>query len=267
MRQNLLLIDGHNFLFKAFGVPFKYSSPKGTPLHVTTAFLSLVRRSVAALAPFGGCHFVTIVFDAQGPTANHALSADYKANRTYEYEDDSPFDHLPTINRALEYLRLPVIERPGTEADDIVATLATKFTAQGTRHHAFIASHDSDFYQLISPRIRQINLLPHGEHLVLNTKSVKTKTGVHPHQYVLYKSLMGDSCDNICGIAGVGPIRAARIVNKKMRIDLTPHQEMLELNQKLITLNRAVKLRPKWIRLNEKHLATRSSEVFRALGL
>ena len=80
-RQNLPVADGHNFLFKAYGVPFKFVSSKGTPLHVATAFLSLLRRSAGAVKSYGGCQQLVVVFDAQEKTSNHDLSFDHKANR------------------------------------------------------------------------------------------------------------------------------------------------------------------------------------------
>lgn len=229
--MSLLLVDGHNFLFRAYSVPFSFSSASGTPLHVTTTFLSQMRRAASAVS----AQEIIVVFDAPGATSNHQLSEDYKANREYDYaEDDSPFLHLPIIKNCLDLLEISWHEQPGTEADDIIASLATQHNSR-----AFIASTDTDFLQLISEQIQIIKLLSGQSHVILDEAHVLDKYGLPPQQFVELKSWVGDTADNIKGIAGIGWKRGLKILKGELHRELTQEeQQVLELNRSLITLNR-----------------------------
>jgi len=222
----------------ANGVPYSFSSTTGTPLHVVTAFLSLVRRSQNFFqANETVC--VVIVFDSPMPTSNHELSPEYKANRIQDFSQEArnPFIHLPLIKKALTALQLSYIEIPGVEADDIIATLATRFTQSDSDNRAYIVSSDTDFYQLVEERIGIVKHSNKGIIEILDTKSIQEKVGVNPSHYVYFKSLTGDRADNIPGIPSIGPIRAKRIISGKLAIDLSPYQALLSRNMQLIQMN------------------------------
>ena len=246
--RNLLIIDGHNFLWKAYGVPFKFFSKKGTPLHVTTVFLSLLRLGISAIDVLGGCTDLAIVFDSQEQTSNHLLSKEYKSNRKMDYSQDadSPFRHLSQIVRALKYFHIKTFERSGIEADDLIASLEAQYTKKYRKGNVFIASSDSDFYQLMSKNIRQIIFGRKGVNILLGSKEIKAKLGINPKQYVYFKSLMGDKADNIVGIPHIGPIQAAMIVNKKFSFKRQEHAALLSLNRKLIELDQKIIVCKNW---------------------
>jgi DNA polymerase I len=270
MKRNLLLIDGHNFLFKAYGVPFKFHSSTGTPLQVNTTFLSMVRRTVRALDEHGSCTSLAIVFDSELPSSNHLLSATYKATRKIDYsqDEDSPFHHFPNIRKALKYLKIKTYETKGIEADDIIASLSAQFLKDHRNGHVYIASNDSDFYQLISPKVTQLVLGKKGTHTFLLPRDIKIKLGVTPKQYVYFKSLVGDKADNIAGIPNVGPVRALKIISKEIKMDLTSHRTLLEMNKKLITLNCDMTICKNWEPLTKfsKLLQLKNQEIFLKLG-
>ncbi len=268
MARNLLILDGHNLLWKAYGVPFKFHSEKGMPLHVATAFLSLVRRAVKVV---GKCTEIAIVFDSDQKNSNHALSVDYKANRKTDYsqDEDSPFHHMPQVLRALTHLKIKIYMRSGVEADDIVASLTAQYLKQYKNSRVFIASTDSDFYQLLSPRVNIITYGKKGADTLFTAKSMKEKLGVAPRQYVYFKSLTGDKADNIGGIPGVGKVRAEKIVNRSLKFDAKPYAELMHRNQKLITLNQNLNICKNWklLALRPTVLALKSQEVFDRAGL
>lgn len=240
--KTLLLVDGHNFLFRSFAVPFKFYSQKGTPLHVLTTFLKLIRRSIDIIDKEDDL-YLAVVFDTQTVTTNHELSKEYKANRTKDFSQmaDNPFIHLPVIQEVLKSINIPIFEISGIEADDVIATLNNKFKNDND-DRVYIASHDSDFYQLLDRRTKIIKHLQKGQSIIIDEDYVFNKVGVKVSDYVYFKSLMGDKADNISGIPNIGSIRAKKIVNKEMSFDLSTYKEILKRNISLITLNENINL-------------------------
>lgn len=231
-----LFIDGHNFLFKSYAVPFQFKSKKGTQLQVVSTFLSLLRRAAKTV----NADQVSIVFDSEAKTDNHELFEDYKANRNYDYSDVemSPFDHLPLIQAALNVSGISWFEQPGVEADDAVATTAKMVLAESPANICYIASTDTDFLQLIDERCKILRLLPQGKYEIVDADSVYKKFFVYPQQYTQLKAWVGDKADNINGIDGIGWKRGAEIVNGTRTRDLSEEeQKLFERNIKLITLN------------------------------
>jgi DNA polymerase-1 len=233
--STLVIVDGHNFLFKAFSVPFKFYSPHGTALHVATTFLSLLRRSLKVSTDSEPS--LMVIFDAQGATTNSVLSEDYKANRKdYSQEEDSPFVHLPIIKAVLDHLEITWLEQPGTEADDLVASIATRHIADSA-NKVLIASNDSDFFQLICDQINIVRLKNKMDYDIVNAAWLVEQFGVSPQDYVELKSWVGDKADNIEGIAGVGWKRGLEILSGTRKRELSPEEEeKLALNRKLIKL-------------------------------
>lgn len=236
--NKLILLDGHNLLFKSYAVPFKYYSKKGTPLHVVTTFLGLIRR-VFKILEVDGSDYCAIVFDSQSINTNRELSPKYKANRKYDYsnDEDSPFHHLPLIQKALNHLGLFYVESIGYEADDVIATMANKFIYNKNDGHVYIVSTDSDFYQLLSKNISVLRLKRKGAYNIFTHQMFMFEYEINVSDYVLYKSLIGDKTDNIEGLRGIGPVTAKKIIQKKVPFDANQYKEILELNRKLITLD------------------------------
>ncbi|WKZ30166.1 MAG: 5'-3' exonuclease H3TH domain-containing protein [Candidatus Dojkabacteria bacterium] len=237
MRNSLLLIDGHNLLFRSYAVPFKFYSANGNPLHVVTTFLSQLRKSVDLTQP----SHIAVVWDSQSPTIRNTQSAEYKANRKEDYsqEADSPFHHLGIITQVLDFLNIKHFEFSGTEADDAIATFTELFLAKNKqgRNKVTIFSLDSDFYQLLCPQV-QILKIKKGEVIIYTEKQLKEDFLITPGQYILYKSLVGDASDNIKGVKRIGHKTAAKIINQEISVDLSMYEEVLAMNKKLITLNR-----------------------------
>ncbi len=132
----------------------------------------------------------------------------------------------------------------------------------------FIASSDSDFYQLLSRNISQIILGGKGTYELLTPQGLVSRLGIPPHRYVYFKSLTGDSADNIKGVPNVGPLRARRIINKELKINLRPHAELLALNKKLIELNCSLNIRRNIDVLapQPKIMALKNQEIFQGIG-
>ncbi|MFH1189012.1 MAG: 5'-3' exonuclease H3TH domain-containing protein [bacterium] len=236
--KRLIVIDGHNFLWRAYSVPFKFYSQRKTPLHVVSTYLSLVRRALTSLESSTQTDSVVIVFDTNTSNSNKELSEDYKANRKRFAEDeDSPYAHLSYVRTVLEDLSIGFLEIPNIEADDIIASVSKGFCKRDSTNKAFIVSTDSDFYQLLDGQIFIVKLKACQDHEIVDHHYVKNKLGVSPDQYVEFKSLVGDTADNIKGVAGVGPVTARKIIHNTIEFDMKPHTETMTLNRKLITLD------------------------------
>lgn len=140
--SKIIIIDGHYFLWRSFSVPFKFYSEKGTPLHATTMYLKLIRRSIESIRGFAqDKDSLVIVFDTDTSNDNFELSSDYKANRKrFESGEESPYMHIPFVQKALDLLKIKYLEIPNVEADDTVASIATTFCGSLTRNRAFIVS-------------------------------------------------------------------------------------------------------------------------------
>ncbi len=231
--NKLIIVDGHNFLWRAYSIPFKFYSKKKTPLHVVSTYLKLLRRTVTSIQGDS----LVVVFDSDTTNNNFKLSKDYKANRkVFKKGEDSPYSHLPYIQKVLDFLRIHYLETPNIEADDIIASIANSFCKRNPNNKTYIFSSDTDFYQLLDMQTVIVKLkngfMADNEHEIINARYVKNKLGIRPNQYVQFKSLTGDSADNIKGIFGVGPITA-----KDIDFDFKGYEQIFNLNKKLITLN------------------------------
>jgi len=237
--KKLLIVDGHNILFKSFAVSFKFYSTKGIALHVLTAFLSQIRKVITEIKP----QYLIIIWDTQEQTQKHKDHDFYKANRIKNYSnfEDSPFHHLENIKKLLQILHITNIEIKGFEADEIIATAAHKFNSKSNKNQTYIFSNDLDFYQLLSNNVSLVNI-KRKEINVVTPKWLMENLGIRSDKYVLFKSLTGDRADNIRGIPNIGAKRAAKIINKDIKFDFEKFYKILEINKKLITLNTNLKI-------------------------
>ncbi|MDO5531653.1 5'-3' exonuclease H3TH domain-containing protein, partial [Sutterella sp.] len=206
--SKLLLIDGSNYLFRAFHALPPLTTSKGEPTGALKGFLGMLSR-VAGLAK---ADRAAVVFDAPGKTFRHERFPQYKANRPPMPEElRVQIEPLQEIIRALGW---PLLIVPGIEADDVIGTLATMARREGME--AVIATGDKDLSQLVGEGVTLLN--------TMNTKfydrdGVIEKYGVPPERIIDYLALMGDKVDNVPGIKGCGPKTAAKWVNEIGGID------------------------------------------------
>ena len=248
MHQSILIVDGSYFLFRAYAVPFRFfSKTQHIPLHVLTAYLKFLRLAIQTAASAGGPAKLVVIFDSQRANRRQSIDSRYKSNRRRDYSlaVDSPFHHYPLIRRLLDYLDIANYEARTGEADDLIASLSEKYKG---RFKVYIASNDSDFYQLLAKSVKIIRLQAGSNPQVVSAESVGDELGITPEQYVWWKSLVGDRADNIAGIRGIGPKKATAWLQGSLHLDLAEHQARLRLNHQLITLERNLPL--DWIKHN-----------------
>ncbi|QXL84481.1 DNA polymerase I [Comamonas sp. NLF-1-9] len=199
----LLLVDGSSYLYRAYhAMPDLRAVPGDPKSHPTGA----IRGMVNMLRALGHEHapaYAACVFDAPGPTFRDDIFPEYKANRS-PMPDDLRAQIAP-IHEVVRLLGWPVLCVPGVEADDVIATLATRAAAQGLR--VLISSGDKDLSQLVNERITIMDTM-NGKRR--DVAGVTAEFGVPPSLMVDFQTLVGDAVDNVPGVAKVGPKTAAR---------------------------------------------------------
>jgi DNA polymerase-1 len=197
--KTLLLVDGSSYLYRAFHALPELKSPKGEPTGAIYGVLAMLRKLDADYA----AHARACVFDARGKTFRDELYSEYKATRTAMPEDLGA--QIEPLKEAVEALGWPVLAVEGVEADDVIATLAEQARARGWS--SVISTGDKDLTQLVDERVLWVNTMSNEK---LDRAGVEKKFGVPPERIVDYLSLIGDTVDNVPGVAKVGPKTACK---------------------------------------------------------
>lgn len=197
--QQLILVDGSSYLYRAFhGLP-PLSNSKGQATGAIFGVLNMLRSLVDQYQT----NFIGVVFDAKGKTFRNDLYPQYKANRPpMPVELVEQIEPLHALVRALGF---PLLQVAGVEADDVIGTLARQ--AQDCGMHTLVSTGDKDFAQLVNEHVTLINTMTGVQ---MDSAGVKSKFGVEPGQIIDYLALVGDSADNIPGVPKVGPKTAAK---------------------------------------------------------
>ena len=204
MSKTFLVVDGSNFLFRAFHALPPLKSPDGRPTGAIRGVINMFEKLMREFKP----DYLGVIFDASGKSFRSDLYEDYKAHRP-PMPDDLRLQIEP-LYEIIDLLGFPRISIPGIEADDVIATLAVEAKAKGIR--TIIASSDKDLAQLVEDGI--ITMYDGMKNEMLGRAEVFDKYGVYPEQVRDYLSLMGDSADNIPGVQGVGPKTAAKWIHE-----------------------------------------------------
>ena len=200
--KTVLLVDGSNFLYRAFhGLPDLRTSA-GEPTGAIKGFANMLKMIRTMIKP----DYAACVFDAHGGTFRDEIYSDYKANRPPMPEDLA--SQVEPIFSMVKALGWPFLQVPGIEADDVIGTLAKQAEKKGFK--VFIATGDKDMSQLVTDQVFILNTMTRQ---ILNAEGVKAKYGVAPERIIDYLSLMGDAVDNVPGINKCGPKTAAKWVN------------------------------------------------------
>ncbi len=209
-----MLIDGNSLTYRAFhALPPDLATASGQVTNAVFGFTSMLINLVRDHQPDG----IVVAFDRPEPTFRHDRVDTYKANRAKA--PDTLREQMGLVRQVLEVLRLPVTDLLGFEADDIIATLATRARDEGT--NVLIVTGDRDSYQLVEdPCIKVVyNKRGVSDYALYDEAGIVERTGVHPTSYVSYAALRGDPSDNLPGVAGVGEKTAAKLINKYGGID------------------------------------------------
>jgi DNA polymerase-1 len=246
--SRLILVDGSSYLFRAFHALPPLTNSKGLNTGAAKGVIGMLKR----LQADNPNDQLVVIFDAKGPTFRNEIYSDYKANRPPMPEELR--EQIEPIHNVIRAMGLPLISISGVEADDVIGTLSEMATAE--KRPVLISTGDKDMAQLVNDYVTLVNTMTQ---VVLDRDGVVEKFGVPPELIIDLLALMGDSVDNIPGVAGVGektalallqnlggisdiysqldrvaelPIRGAKSLGEK----LSASKEMAELSYVLATI-------------------------------
>ena len=250
--KKLFLLDAYALIFRAYYAFIKNPrvTSKGLNTSAIFGFLLALEEVLQKRKPT----HIAVVFDTPAPTFRHEMFKEYKAHR-----DETPEDikkAVPYIKRLIEAYKIPVIEYPGFEADDVIGTLARKASEQGFT--TYMMTPDKDYAQLVSENVFMLKPSRSGnESLLWGVEDVQKEFSVkRPEQVIDILALMGDTADNIPGAPGVGPKTAMKLIAEygsveelfkhtdslkgKLKEIIENNREQIEMSKKLATIEQFV---------------------------
>jgi len=246
-RKSFFIIDGHAQIYRAYFAPFRdLTSPTGEPTKATYVFTQMLINLVEKRKP----DFLAMVIDCGEEVFRSEIFPEYKANRK-----PAPDDFKPQEQRILQIVKdagVPIFCKPGFEADDVIATMATRLESQ---YDVFLVSKDKDLRQILDDCIRMYD--PQSDES-FGPAELFAKLGYTPQQAIEVQTLMGDAIDNVPGIPGVGEKTAVKFIEKygsadavlkhldeltpKMRENFEKFADRLPIARQLVTLKRDVEM-------------------------
>jgi len=230
-----------SFIFRAYHAMARQrgmSTRKGLPTAAIYVFVNMLRKLRDDFSP----QYLAAVFDVAAPTFRDQQYKEYKANRS-----EMPGDlaqQIPYIRRALDAYRIPILEVPGYEADDVIGTLATKAVAEGRA--VYVVSSDKDMLQLVNDRVLVLN--PPKDNLIADAAKVEEILGVPPARVIDVMALRGDSIDNIPGAPGIGDKGSVELIQRfgsleaalehADQVERKTYRESLQNNREQILLSK-----------------------------
>ena len=235
-KQHLYLVDGSAYIFRAYHRLPPLTNPEGTPVGAVYGYTTMLWKLAEDLDKAEGPTHLAVVLDKSSQSFRNEIYDQYKANRPDPPEDLVP--QFPLIRDATRAFSLPMIEEPGVEADDMIASYARAAAAQGW--DVTIVSSDKDLMQLVgtSEQGGTIDMLDTMKSARIGPAEVEEKFGVAPELVGDVLALMGDSVDNIPGIFGVGPKTATKLIQDHgsltAALDAAPEMKKSKLKERLL---------------------------------
>ncbi len=247
--MTLHLVDGSGYIFRAYYALPPLSTPEGVPAGAVYGFTNMLLRLMESVKD----DRLLVVFDAGRQNFRHNLYPDYKANRASPPEDLIP--QFSLIREACNALGVPCLEIPGFEADDIIATMSVRASAENQKTR--IISGDKDLMQLLN---QQVEMFDPVKNKPVDAEVIFNKFGVTADKVIEVQALCGDSSDNIPGVPGIGPKTAAELIHTfgdvetllakaateikqpKRRQSLIDNRELALISKQLVTLKTDVPL-------------------------
>ncbi len=205
MSARLFVLDGPGFLYRAYhALPHDFRTSRGQLTNAVYGMSTMLWKLLREETP----EFFAVAWDPPGPTFREAQFAAYKEKRPGMPDDLR--SQIPYVKTLFEAFRLPLLEIPGFEADDVLGTIVDRARAMDL--DMVLVTADKDMLQLVAPRVRVLSTTGRGDRVVFDEAAVKEKWGVEPSQIPDLLALMGDSIDNIPGVRGVGEKTAVKLI-------------------------------------------------------
>jgi len=242
--KKFAIIDGKSVFYRGYYAMPNLATKDGTPTGGVFGFATMALEVIRRLKP----DYVAVAWDKPKTNIRRRLELypEYKAGRKPPPPDF--YEQIPVLHELLKAFGWPLYEMDDYEADDIMGTLAVQARAQGIE--TMLVTSDLDMLQLVNGNVHVYALKTGFSNIELySPKTFEAKYGIGVHQFVDYKALVGDSSDNIPGVAGVGPVAARKLLNEYKTLDgiyenidlisgkahsqLAEHKDMAYLSHKL----------------------------------
>lgn len=202
----LVLVDGNAIMHRAFhALPSSLTTETGDPINAVYGFTSMILKIIEDLKPT----HIAVCFDRKEPTFRKKEFKEYQAHRPEM--DTGLSSQFPKAKEVVESMRIPIYEKAGFEADDVIGTVAKKTKVKSV----VIVTGDRDILQLVDNKIKvylPVKGLTNAQ--LMDEEMVKEKMGVRADQIIDYKGLVGDPSDNYKGVPGIGPKTAEKLLEK-----------------------------------------------------
>jgi len=252
MADVVYLIDTYSLIFQVFHAIPGMTGPSGQP---TNAIFGISRDLVTLVRDHKPAWLIC-AWESSEPGVRYEIYPEYKANRSATPEDLSP--QIPRIRELVEAFGIPIVDHPGWEADDVIATLSRQAVERG--YEVRIVTSDKDARQLLGPLVHLYNLR---KATVMGEAELLEDWGVRPDQVVDFQSLVGDAVDNVPGVPLVGPKKAAQLLQQfgtleevlahadqapgaKLRENLKTYADQALMSRQLVRLNTELPLEFEW---------------------
>src|SRR5262245_13400442 len=247
-----LIIDGMSQAYRAYFAIRGLATSHGLPTNAVYGFAIMLKRVLEKYPP----DYICVALDSPEPTVRHAQYDLYKAQRKKMPADLA--EQMPYLRKFCRAMRIPVLEIPGQEADDIIATVTVRAVPAGL--NPVIVTLDKDLYQLVDP-ILILNTSK--DDLIIDRQKVHELFGVAPEQIPDLLALWGDTSDNIPGAPGIGEKtardliqkfssiealldRGAEVQNAKHRASLLDNRQQIMLSKQLVTVDSNLPIEIDW---------------------
>ncbi len=275
--NKLIIFDGNALIHRSYHALPPFRTRKGQLTNAVYGFASVLIKVVKEFEP----EYMVATFDLEGPTFRDLEYKEYKANR--KRGDQDLYDQIPLVKKLVESFNIPIYEKKGYEADDLIGTIVN----QAKEINKLIITGDLDTLQLINPKTKVYNLKKGiNQTLIYGEEEVQEKYGINPNQIIDLKGLKGDPSDNIPGVNGVGEKTALKLIEKfknienlyekisevepKLKARLLEYKEDALMSKKLATIERNVPMqfdleKAKWEYEKEKVIKFFEELEFNAL--
>lgn len=219
--MKILAVDSNSILNRAFYGIKLLTTKDGQYTNAVYGFMNIILKMIEDQQPDAVC----FAFDLKGPTFRHEMFSGYKAQRKGMPPELA--QQLPVVKEILTLMGYKIVTKEGWEADDILGAIACG--AENSGYNCIIATGDRDSLQLVSDNVT-VMLATNREYIKMDTPAVEEKYGIKPKQLIDVKALMGDSSDNIPGVAGIGEKTALSLISKYGSLDyIYDHLEEIEV--------------------------------------
>ena len=209
-KEKLFLIDGNSYCYRAFYAIRELVNSKGKPTNAVYGFILMLKKLLEKEKPA----YLAVAFDLKGPTFRHKQFEDYKVHR--KPMPDDLVSQMGLIKETVSAYSIPIFEKQGFEADDILATIAKEVSKHGI--DVYIVTGDKDMLQIVDKNIKVYST--HKDGLVYDSETVQERfSGLGPGSITDFIALAGDATDNIPGVRGIGEKTAIELIKEFGSLD------------------------------------------------